>query len=335
MRGLLDAIARLSYDDGFTTFQDEVVHAIYDGLGQGYSRGENEVALVERLLEATNGKGHGPIHLLAQKIHGSRSYVEFNYMDRPVTRELGDLAVVTVVTDGRERLLQRLCIVQNKKGGDKSWQFDMEQLFLLKNFPPFTGDRGIFRGCPHMVFRNMTGVLGAYGLLESPGEMLFVSAPLLSELTHGKKSVAKPDIAVVPGHQSSPHANLPFGWSFFWPLHRYRPMEWLELIEEMYRRHGYLPGPTFGQPGGWLSNMAFCRDLFDWVRHLTQLSIGEFTFAFDRILNAHSDAFANFLLRSAGFGDIYDIPGDEVFGDRRFEGAMAVIVIHVDVQPAG
>ena len=182
-------ILELANDDKFTAFQNSVTSAVYDELGQGYAANENEVALVKRLVEATQNQSYNnSVKLHAAMLHGSRSYVEFDYLDKRVTKELGDMAVIAVVTTSKKRLFQRICIIQNKKTRKNGWDIDLEQLFLLKNFPPFTGSKGIFSGYRDLAFRNSSGSLGAFGLMHAPGEMLVVAAPLLPEFLRGKKN---------------------------------------------------------------------------------------------------------------------------------------------------
>ncbi len=139
MGRLLRLIADWAVDDGFLDFQNRVVAEFYDALDRGFSKGENEVSLVSRLVSAADGERYGPIRLHAAMLHGTRSYVEFNYRDKPVTKELGDMILVTLVTAGRKRILQRLSIVQNKKSSGKSWPIDQEQLFLLKKLSTVHG----------------------------------------------------------------------------------------------------------------------------------------------------------------------------------------------------
>lgn len=332
MRRLLREIHRLARDDGFTVFQNEVVRDFYDALGQGYSNGENEVALVKRLVDAVQGKSYGPISLHGAMLHGSRSYVEFNYRDQPVTKELGDMAILSMVTAGSERLLQRITIVQNKRTGGKSWGLDQEQLFMLKNFPPFSGHRGIFRGRDNVTFRDSSGCLGSYGLLAEPGEMLFASARLVSEFASGKKSVSHSDIAspgaVVPGS----HRNG--GFPFLLPYGRFHPKEWMFMLEEWFHEFG--PGSSpFSAAEGFLGNVIFGRDLYDLTRSWTRLSIGEPTCVANIVVNGTVDAFSNFLLRSAGLGGLANLPFDELFGDRSFEGQMAVLAVQLEVEEVG
>lgn len=328
MRRLFEAIARLSVDDDFTRFQNDSSHDFYQALGQGYSCNDNEVALVQRLVDAANGKAYGPVQLHANMLHGTRSYVEFNYMGKPVTKELGDMAIISVVTRGSERLFQRLCIIQNKKTNGKSWSIDQEQLFLLKNFPPFSGDKGIFKHCRDVLFRNSSGCLGAFGLLNSPGEMLFLSAPLLSELQGGKKSISMSDISVPMDLFNESRNGGGAGIPFLSGMH---PKEWFYFLEKTV--HNYVS--PFGFPGvfgcRFLGDCRFSRDIHDWTRNWTQLNIGEITYAYDTVTNVSVDAFANALMQSAGFGEMFDIPSSKQFGEVHFEHQMAVFAMRFDV----
>ena len=186
MENILYVFGKLLKSDGFLWFQNGLVSSIYDELGRGYNSNENEVALVTNLVKATNNKRYGPIRTFSEKIHGSRSYVKFNYMDKPVTKELGDMAIISLITKGKQRIYQKLCIVQNKKEKGQGWEIDIEQLYLLKNFPPFSGNTGIFSGMKDIIFRNNSGCLGAFGFFDSPGELSIISGPMVTELRKGK-----------------------------------------------------------------------------------------------------------------------------------------------------
>jgi len=328
MRNLFRTIASLASDDRFTEFQHDVVHAFYDTLGKGYGAKEDEVSLVKRLVEAADGKGYGPIRLHGAMLHGTRSYVDFNYLNKPVTRELGDMAIIELVTAGRTRIFQKLCIVQNKKTESGSWGLDPEQLFLLKNFPPFSGTKGIFRDRKDLVFRNTSGCLGAYGLLAAPGEMLFSAASLVSEFSKGKKSVVLNNIAAPPSSAYSRFSNGALGLQF-WPLlSQLHSSEVYYLLREF---HDLAPGFS-GFGIDYLGNVKFSRDLYDLTRAWTQISLGEPTYLHGTVVNTPVDAFANLLIRSAGLGQLADFPGDEVFGDSRFEGEMAVLLVHLNAE---
>lgn len=135
MMRIFDRIRALSTDDGFLHFQHDLSRRMYDALGQGYVGDENEVALIKRTVDAVNGQSYRGVRVFATIIHGPRSYVEFNFMDKPVTKELGDMTIVTLVTDGSSRLVQKTCVIQNKKERDGHWSIDEEQLYLLKSGP--------------------------------------------------------------------------------------------------------------------------------------------------------------------------------------------------------
>lgn len=311
MRRFFETIAQLSSDDDFSKFQNKLTHNFYDVLGQGYAANENEVALVKRLVGAANGSSYGPLSLHANMLHGSRSYVEFNYRDKPVTKELGDMVIISLVTNGKQRLLQKICIIQNKKDKSKQWGIDLEQLFLLKNFPPFTGNKGIFKNCRDIAFRNTSGCLGAFGLLQTPGEMIFASAGLVSEFIHDKKSLSASDISFSSGINHNSTQENQFSSPFWLPFNHIHPKEWYYIMREFAEMHGYQHSALIGQPNSFAGNFRFGRDLYDFVRSWTQFSIGEITCINDKVTNRSVDAFANFLIRSAGYGDIVHTPGGQ------------------------
>lgn len=326
MRRLCEPVAHLLCDERFLAFQKDLTQDLYDALSQGYATSDNEVALVERLVNAANGKSYGPVRLFANMLHGSRSYVEFHYMDKPVTKEMGDMALITVVTSGGERVLQKLSIVQNKKAKGKSWAVDLEQLFLLKNFPRFAGNKGIFKGCKDVTFPNHSRCLGSFGFLKDPGEMAYVSAYAVADLLHGKQSLSFTDLTRFP-HQYAPSWG---GWG--------GPFRHLVYDELHYRimRHAarrlrcdYVIPLDYGWE--YLSTTSYAADLHDLVRSWTQLSIGEITCASNLPVSPVVDAFANLLLRTAGFADVAYVPGDEAFLDMEFNGSMGVFLMHMSV----
>jgi len=330
MMRILDKVHALSIDSGFLDFQHNLTRRMYDALGQGYAADDNEVRLVKRAVDSVNGQSYRGVRVFATVIHGARSYVEFNFMDKPVTKELGDMTIITLVTDKAHRLLQKVCVIQNKKERDAHWDIDTEQLYLLKNFPPFSGNKGIFRRCRDMVFRNSSGSLGCYGLFLSPGEMILASAPVLTEMLHGKNRISHSDVGYpgTIGVESSGAVNFPpllpgFTWRHSKEIFLY--------LEQFAIRYGYpfLVGAPFR---AFLGCAQFARDIHDFTRNWTQLNIGELTTSFGLVLNPTVDAFSNFVLRSAGFKDFHvELPTGKYFGDEEFEGQMAVLLLHVDV----
>jgi len=320
-------------DEGFLRFQNDLALDIYDGLGQGFSSNQNEVSLVTKLCEITDGKSYGPLSIRAEKIHGSRSYVEFNYRDKPVTKELGDMAIITIVSRGRERLFQKLCIIQNKKGSPTGirnicWDIDLEQLYLLKNFPKLSGNKGILNHCRDVSFRNTSGCLGAFGLMHDPGDMIFIAAPLLTELMRGRKSLNTSDISVV-GNNCNANQQGGMGFPFFGHIH---PKELFMFYEEFW--HHFRGSWPFAGGGAmsFLDNVSFTRDIYDFVRSWTQVNIGETSFSFGEVTNAVVDGFSNALLRQIGFGENMDLPVNRNFAEFRWEGEMGIAVTHIDVE---
>jgi len=329
---IFDYVARLSEDGQFFRFQNDVAQVAYDTLGQSYKTGDNEVAIVTKLVAALNGKSYDHIRVAANKIHGTRSFVEFNYRDKPTTKELGDMAVISIVTAGKNRLLQRVCIIQNKKAKDHAWGVDAEQLFLLKNFPPFSGNRGLFRGLSDVGFRNRSGCLGAYGLFDEPGEMMFVAAPLFSEVLRDRSSVSLDEIglpsSISQSGVQSAFSSAPFGQFF-------DPEEWHMIMREVFHRFGPLPWRGFGLGLPFFGNVHYGRDIYDFVRAWTQVNLGEYTCLAGATINPEVDGFANRLIRSAGLGRGIDLPTGNEDTDRKPEGDMAVFVLRMDVEHKG
>lgn len=328
MRRTIEKLMNLSNDSAFFIFQQNLIKDMYYALGQGFSSNENEISLVKRLISAINGKSFKGIHLFADILHGSRSYVEFNYLDKPVTKELGDMLVISLITSGTQRLFQRLCIIQNKKDKDGKWVIDHEQLYLLKNFPSFTGNKGIFRRNRDLIFRNNSGCLGAFGLFLNPGEQILASASLLAELLHGRNAINFSDISVLPHTGYSRNIGL---WSWFPFFGLRHPKELFFILEELLPHYGWNLSLS-GMWNGFLGNTYFCRDIHDFTKDWTQMNIGEPTFAFDRILNPHVDAFTNSILRKIKYKPIPELPSDDIFGDADFDSNVAIMLMHLDIE---
>ena len=332
MLRVLSYAARLAEDEQYFRFQNDLSQVAYDTLGQGYKTGDNEVALVTKLVAALNGKSYNHISVAASKIHGTRSFVEFNYRDKPTTKELGDMVVISMVTFGSKRLLQRVCIIQNKKAKDHVWRLDEEQLFLLKNFPPFSGNRGLFRGMSDVAFRNRSGCLGAYGLFDEPGEMMFAAAPLFAEVMRTRSSVSANDIGL-PSAISHSGINFAFPAATFG--HLFDPEEWHMIMREVFHRIGPFPWRGYGLGLPLFGNIHYGRDIFDFIRAWTQINLGEYTCLSGSTINPEVDAFANRLIRSAGIGRGIDLPTGNEEADMKPEGDLAIFLLRIDVEHMG
>jgi len=341
MHRIIETFMALIKDEIFLGFQNDLALDIYNELGKGFSTNENEVSLVTRFCDIIKKKSyvHGPLSISAHKIHGARSYVEFNYMDKPVTKELGDMAIITIVSDGKERLYQKMCLIQNKKGnnadnsknkGNIRWDIDLEQLFLLKNFPKLSGSKGIFKHCREISFRNTEGSLGAFGLLHFPGDMIFIAAPLLAELMKGRESLNLSDISVVSGNYS---VNSPrdMGFPFLPFLGKIHSQKLIFIYEELCHYYGGMWPHMYGATMPFFGNTFFLRDMYDFVRAWTQVNIGETCFSFGEVINTTVDGLSNAILRQIGFSESVDLPVNTDFAEFRWEGELGVIVTHIDI----
>lgn len=322
MKRLVDTVVRLSKDRGFIAFQNYLIRSGYKSLTRDWQAGQPEVGIVEGLTTELKGKTYGSITVDAKMIHGNSNLVKFEMRSKEETCELGDMVVITVVTAGRERLMQRVCIVQNKKvDGRERVSVDQTQLFLLKNFPPFLNANGFLAGLTGS-YRNASGCLGAYGILAKPGDMLFSSAPLLTEFLRSRESMLFRDIAAtnhVVGASLNPFVSR---------------ITVVELVHWFYSlQQGFFPfygGYVTGVP--FLGNVIYCRDFCDFVKNWTQINIGEVTHLGKVTIEPELDSLANRLIALAGLGGSFDIPADEsrVRGD--LIGRVGVLLYHVDVE---
>lgn len=320
-RGYMNLMANID----FRSFQNELSQKAYDTLAQGFNTRSNEVALVGRLVEAINGANFDMMKFHADKIHGSRSYVEFNYRDKPTTKEMADMVIISIASYKRERVYQKITFVQNKVDNNRKWSIDEEQLFLLKNFPKFSGNKGIFRSFSNddVIFLNHSRCLGSFGLFMNPGEMMLLSAPLLAELKN-EKSITMEDIKV-------PEAEMNKGnqQSFFPFLLDHPFMD--EMLHYMSKYARKFTGTPFMSGGSFpfLNNSVFSRDLYDFIRNWSQFNIGEPTYAFGNVLDPGLDNFCNYLLRYIGIDEYVNLPSSNVEG--KFHNEMALLAMHVDL----
>jgi len=313
-------------DLNFREFQIGLSQRMYNALGEGYISSENEVSLISRLVKAINKETFKKFKFYAHKIHGARSYVEFNYRDKPITKEIADMVIISIASCKRERVLQKITFVQNKVDKNKKWAIDDEQLFLLKNFPKFSGNKGIFKvfSIEDIVFLNHSKCLGSFGLFMNPGEMVFLSASLLSELKMDN-GIAIENISLAETVTNVGTRGFFFPFIFehhFWE-------EFFHYIDKYTRRYAFFAPFISNGPFPFLNNSTFSRDIYDFTRDWTQFNIGETTYAFGNIINPVLDKFTNFLLRTIGIQEHVDLPLEGIEGE--FNNELALIVMHIDL----
>lgn len=325
MEKLIRKYNELISDPSFLRFQYQLIADIYDQLGQGYAIGEGEIQLITRISNALRGKSYRSLNIHCEKIHGSKSYVSFPFRDKPTTKELGDLILVTVISDGRRRLLQKLCIIQNKVLRDGKALIDLEQLFLLKNFPLFSGSRGLFRGMKDVMFLNRQQCLGAYGFFDSPGELILVNAGTLSNVIANSSTFDRKQLGFSSNGLNSADEGDIFGFqgipAFFDPI----MME--EVLHYWYKRR--FPFPFHGSLAPFSSTRRTLHDLNDVVRTWMSLRLGELVYVLGQRVDEEADNFVSTILRKIGFGEILDIDSN-IEGD--FNSAATVMVAHVNIQ---
>ncbi|MDF9827873.1 hypothetical protein M2447_001978 [Ereboglobus sp. PH5-10] len=323
MRKLIQKYHSLLADPGFLRFQHARIAEVYDQLGQGYTNNEGEVALVTRIANTLKGQSYHGLRIHCEKIHGSKSYVSFNFRNKPTSKELGDLILVTVVSDGKRRLLQKLCIVQNKMLRNGKAHIDEEQLFLLKNFPLFSGSKGMFRGAKDVVFRNTQMCLGAYGFFEAPGELIHVNAGVLSNTLNGSSSFTKTALASGAsnaGQHLRGNDTCVFPWS-----------DDLMILHEIFciwHKRGF-PLPLISLISPLFSSQRTLHDLHDFIRAWTSFQIGEIVYAFDHTLDREAEMFSNAVLRAAGLSEFIDLSDDNIQGE--FSVDSTIMVSHLDI----
>jgi hypothetical protein len=228
---------------------------------------------------------------------------------------------ITVVTIHRRPVLQRICFVSHKKGRGPGrlvrhrWHIDPKQLYLLTNFPEISGEKGILAGKENVRFMDIGKSLGAYGLFRKPGEMIFLSASVVSEMVRGCRAAtpALKEEELTPGCSVRCLARD--------PLRRLRCLA--------HRRDLPLRRlcPCLGCSLPFLGNATFIPGLRDLVWNWTLCNIGEYCFAGESVIDDSLHALANALVAETGAGDAVDTDHERTDLDL----GIAVFVAHVEV----
>lgn len=306
MERLFRKLAECLNDNEFKKFKSDFSHKLYDCLSSGYAENDNEVALVTKMSESINKTKYKDFSFYAEKIHGSRSYVEFNYRDKPTTKELADMVIISTVSQGRERIFQKIAFIQNKKDTNNSWQIDLEQLFLLKNFPTITGKKGIFNKAPNkeVIFQNYSKTLGNYGLFINPGEMMLVAANIVDSLKDNNK-ICVNDFKNINQTINNNQSFSPFtAFDFHHPFMD----EFFHHYFKYFHRYGFIP--PFGNSLPFLNNSFISRDIFEFIDNWSFFNIGEPTLVNGNIINENLHSLSNALIRSSGLNEYINLGDD-------------------------
>lgn len=333
MRRVHSYIARLARDLRFRRFQNELATLIYESANQNYSRSDDEAMLVANLASCMNGKSCGGVTVAATSLSGTPCKVRFRYRNRPAEKALGNMLFVSIVTEGSKRLFQRVCFVHAQKAKDHAWHVDDEQLFLLKNFPPFSGPPSVFE-TDEVTCWNRSGVLGAFALWDEPADMIFVSAPLFAELAKARDVLARCDIGnpslLLHGGVSAHLAQAPIN-GFFQASDMFQVMITADMLGQTTT--SFFRGT--GLTDSFLGNVLYAQDVYDFTRAWTQLNLGEYTFAGGERINPELDESVARLVQSAGLANDVDWPSRKMDMEGKVELGIALFVLRVNVEHEG
>lgn len=303
----------------FRKFQNTFAREVYETLGTSYSNSENEVKMVTGMCKAIDGKTYQKLKFYTKKIHGPRSFVEFHNQDKPTTKELADMVIISVATKDREIIYEKTAFIQNKKEDSGSdWKVDQDQLYLLHNFPTFKGKKGIFKRNfqDEVIFLNHSQTLGNYGLFQGPGEMVLLNALTVYKLQQGNK-ISLSDIRKFADNSFQNKS------AFQFPL-----IDHPFLDEMLYRYIKHFP--KYGLPFlhlPFLNNTSVSFNIYEFIRNWTLFNIGEVVSVYGNTVDKDLSTFTRILLREAGLTDFINT-NIEI---QEFENNLVVIVAHLNL----
>lgn len=305
-------------DPAFRGFQNDLSAKVYEVLARAYKNGDNEVKIVTDMCAAIDGTKYDRLKLFSTKIHGSRSYVEFYNKTEMTSKELADMIIISVVTENKNIVFEKTAFVQNKKeSGLDHWAIDLDQLYLLKNFPTFKGTKGLvkktFSG--NVIFLNHSGALGNYGFFQAPGEMILANAEIVNRVKNNS-SLHLHDLL-------SKESIFISSQSFNCYIERdsYAYHLWHRLVREYPASIHDIGLPFLNRSGA-------SFDIHEFIRNLTLFNIGELVADFDMVRDVNLSSFTQRLLHAAGLGRVINlnVDGDD-FGDDDY----IVLVAHIEI----
>lgn len=306
-------------DRDFRIFQNDLAREVYNSLARSYLSSKNEVQMVTDLCSTLDSRAYKGLQFFANKIHDTRSRVQFYNQNKLTTKELADMVIISVATIDREIVYEKLAFVQNKKEKKGSiWDIDQDQLYLLHNFPAFKGAKGLFKHNFNgdIVFHNHSGSLGNYGLFQSPGEMILTNASTVYRLQQNDK-ISLSDIRKY-AHDNNVNGNLLF------PMLDY-PF-WKEVIYR-YVKHFPKYGSPFSSPP-FLSNSVVSFNIYEFIRNWSLFNIGEIISVEGHPLDEDLKKFSRSLLSKTRLSQIIGIEGNDQF---EFEGVLFVLATHLNL----
>jgi len=300
----------------FRKFQNTLAQEVYDTLGTSCSNSDGEIKMVTKMCSAIDSKKFEKMQFYARKIHESRSFVEFHNQDKPITKELADMVIMSIATKNRKIIYEKTAFIQNKKEDSENiWKIDQDQLYLLHNFPTFKGDKGIFRKTfrHEVIFQNHSNSLGNYGLFQSPGEIVLVNALTVYKLQQSGK-ISFSDI------RKYTHNNI---LNNAFPLFDHHYVD--EMFYNYFKYFGKYGLPYLNLP--FLNNCIISYNVYEFIRNWSLFNIGEVVSVYGNNVNVDLKKFNQVLLREVG---LYDFISDNIEAEE-FENNLTIMVAHLNL----
>lgn len=310
-------LQEIIHNPSFRNEQNTIAKSAGDVLTVACKSRDNEVAMVTKLCDNLHGKSCGKVKIYAKKIHGKKSMVTFYHGSKKPTKELADMAIISIATSGKTIVFEKIAFIQNKKeySRDKKWKIDQEQLYLLHNFPTFDSVSGIFDRQQCVALPNTLGRLGNYGLFTADGDIIFVNARIINAV-QDKKTVSFDRLR----NETAKSMSNNVGHFIFDP----------RLMGELccFCRHNHYWIPQFeGLPI--LGNCDIALNLYQFIRNWTQFNIGETVVCHGRVICEALARLTNFFISVLGIHNDIDYTrvesNDNNEGESESDGAVFVL----------
>jgi len=304
----------------FREWQNNLTNKLYRILQNNLRA--NEVTTVTELCEGLNSEKYRGITIASYKIHGSKSYVDFNYKGQETKKELADMVIISVITYEGRPLVSKTALIQNKKWSrETTWDIDQEQLYLLMNFPTFDGLSKRIGKVENNAFLNRSGTLGNYGLFTSDGEFVLTTA----------KSVFCQQVNKTLKFDDIKKYEISASAENFTPLFSNHP-----YVEDYYYHfRKYQDAYLFRNPHPFASNYSIALNAHEFIRNLTTFNIGETSFSFDVFHDMNLQIFTERILYTAFANTSEDIRNSLDFKtqnwEEKIEGNFSVIKVQMEL----
>lgn len=299
----------------FRKWQNALTQKAYAALISNL--GGNEVSMVTSFCNALNSEGFKGVTISTAKIHGSKSYVDFDYKGASTKKELADMVIISLVTFNGEIVIQKVALVQNKKWNprDANWNIDQEQLYLLMNFPTFSGLSKRLGKVQDNVFINYTNHLGNYGLFANDGDFILATAKTVfcQQTDYYLKFDDLKKSASTSGNNGS---RLLFTDSLFWEDYYY-----------LHKHFGNLPWVGFSP----INSCDVSLNMHEFIRNMTHLNIGEPSTLFGNVRDINLQNFAEKILYSAFGHNGNDMKFRTNLWDEGVENEFVVLKVHMEI----